>query len=169
MNTLFHSLVENKREKENIASVSKIEAQNYLCPGRQVCWTRLLRLARFYYDSLGTLTPLEICSAWSLSSARQLLSARQFRLAWQLSSVRNTIYLCPVRQVRLAWQLCLARLYFDLLGTFALLTGLRCSVALCQAVLRSTTSLGPQLKGNFPPLFSFAPRGPCPALGSFLK
>ena len=60
MNTLFHSLVENKREKDNIASVSKIEAQNYLCPVQHVCWTRLLRLARFYYDSLGTLTPLEI-------------------------------------------------------------------------------------------------------------
>jgi len=41
-----------------MTSVSETAVQNYFCPVRQVRLARQLRLAWFYFDPLGTFTPL---------------------------------------------------------------------------------------------------------------
>jgi len=100
-----------------------------------------------------------------------------------MTSVSKTAvqtYFCQVRQIRLARQLRLA----DPLGTFAPLAGLHRLIS-CPTTIsshnhyyRSQVLSARQLGlaiflcsltwiGRFPPLISFAPLDPCPALGNF--
>jgi len=182
-----------------MTSVSETAVQNYLCPVRQVRLARQRRLLWFYFDPLGTFAPLAglhrlISCPTTISSHNhyyrsQVLSARQLGLAIFLR-VLGLLRLAPVLcsatcygslsySLKKIWyQKCsaLSVFYLDLLALglapcslyvcFLVSTGLWFSLvpSVCLAELRTAAWFG-----KFPPLISFAPLDPCPALGNFFK
>jgi len=152
------------RERENIASASKTAAQKYRCLVRKVRLTWLLRLARLFCDSLSILAPLTILLHRGLFASLCLTTSLGPALLLGLATGILSTFAQFGRFVWLGSSV--------LLGSTLICSALSLCLQFCS--VRSLRYARPPLlardsRGSFPLLVSFAQRGPCPALCSFLK
>jgi len=197
MNTQIHFSDINNKEKEIWLQSVKLQSRTTFAQFGRFDLARQLRLAWFYFDPLGTLAPLAglhrlISCPTTISSHNHyclslVLSARQLGLviflrsldllSWTPVLCSATCYGSLSYSLKQKWyQQCsaLSVFYLDLLALrlapcslyvcFLVSTVLWFSLVLCLA-----ESLSAAWIGTFPPLISFAPLDPCPALGNFFK
>jgi len=84
-----------------MTSVSETTVQTYFCPVQQVCLARQLRLAWFYFDPLGTFTPLARAGSHRLISCPTIISSHNHCYRSQVLSARQLSFAIFLRS--LAW------------------------------------------------------------------